>query len=217
MEARNASGSWAGPDNGWTEGDKWAYTFDVVHDIPGLIQLKGGNRSFIQFLDDHFEGGHNDHTNEPSHHIPYLYTLAGDPSKTQLLVHQIASINYNDTANGLSGNEDCGQMSAWYLFSALGFYPVNPASTEYIVGSPFFDRVTIRFPLQQKPLLVESRGASGNSIYVRSLILDGRTLHSPILSHDQLLSGGTLHFDMQPSPQNWCSNNNPMTDGHEDL
>ena len=120
MEARNLSGSWAGSENGWTEGDKWAYTFDVVHDITGLIELKGGNDSFIKFLDEHFDDGRkstilnpsnvesknstdNDHSNEPSHHIPYLYALAGDASKTQLRVNEIASNDYNDTPKGLAG------------------------------------------------------------------------------------------------------------------
>ncbi|KAG5643250.1 hypothetical protein DXG03_001300, partial [Asterophora parasitica] len=146
MEARNANGSWAGPDNGWTEGDKWAYSFNVVHDIPALIEKRGGNKSFVQSLDDHFNGGHNDHSNEPSHHIPYLYALAGAAYKTQTRVREIAQANYNNTPTGLSGNEDCGQMSAWYIFSALGFYPVNPVSGEYVVGSPFFDKITINLP-----------------------------------------------------------------------
>ncbi|KAG6334272.1 hypothetical protein ID866_4812, partial [Astraeus odoratus] len=103
MEARYANGTWAGPDVGWTEGDKWAYTFDVVHDIPGLIERRGGNASFVAFLDEHFEGGHNDHTNEPSHHIPYLYALAGAAFKSQERIRQIAADNYNATIYGLSG------------------------------------------------------------------------------------------------------------------
>ncbi|KAF8707237.1 hypothetical protein AX14_013672 [Amanita brunnescens Koide BX004] len=135
MEARNANGSFAGQTAGWTEGDMWAYSFDVVHNIPRLIQERGGNASFVQSLDEHFDGGHNDHTNEPSHHIPYLYALAGAAYKTQERVREIAINNYNNTVNGLSGNEDCGQMSAWYIFSAMGFYPVNPVSGEYVVGS----------------------------------------------------------------------------------
>jgi len=143
MEARNANGSWAGPDNGWTEGDKWTYSFDVVHDIPTLIKYRGGNIKFIQSLDDHFNGGHNDQTNEPSHHIPYLYSLAGAAYKSQAKVREIARENYNNTPTGLSGNEDCGQMSAWFIFSSMGFYPVNPVSGEYVVGSPLFEKISI--------------------------------------------------------------------------
>ncbi|KAH7902833.1 family 92 glycosyl hydrolase, partial [Hygrophoropsis aurantiaca] len=177
VEARNASGAWAGPTEGFTEGDKWAYTFDVVHDIPGLIQHKGGNESFVKFLDEHFYGGHNDQTNEPSHHIPYLYTLAGAASKSQYRIRQIASTDYNNSINGLAGNEDCGQMSAWYLFGALGFYPVNPVSGEYVIGSPFYDNVQINFPsstgTENKTLEIKSHGAPSKP-YIKSFAINGR-------------------------------------------
>ncbi|OAX38346.1 glycoside hydrolase family 92 protein [Rhizopogon vinicolor AM-OR11-026] len=206
MEARNASGEWAGPDNGWTEGDKWIYTFDVVHDIPGLIAQKGGNATFVKFLDEHFDGGHNDHTNEPSHHIPYLYSLAGAASKSQSRIRQIAQSNYNASINGLSGNEDCGQMSAWYLFSALGFYPVNPVSGLYVVGTPFFDEVEIQFPLSNATdLKVISRGAPSKP-YIKSLAINGEDIPSPIISHNQLLDGGILEFIMSSGLQAWGSN-----------
>ncbi|KAF8432203.1 glycoside hydrolase family 92 protein [Boletus edulis BED1] len=204
MEARNASGAWAGSDNGWTEGDKWAYTFDVVHDIPGLIERKGGNKSFVGFLDEHFDGGHNDHTNEPSHHIPYLYSLAGAASKSQTRVRQIAESDYNATVNGLSGNEDCGQMSAWYLFSALGFYPVNPVSGEYVVGSPFFDKVSIDLPSSSEKLEIISPGAPSKP-YVYSLSVNGRHVEAPIIRHDQIAQGGVLMFEMRDTPQAWGS------------
>jgi len=204
MEARNASGAWAGPDNGWTEGDKWAYTFDVVHNVPGLIELRGGNKNFIEFLDEHFDGGHNDHTNEPSHHIPYLYSLAGAASKSQILIRQIAETNYNATVNGLSGNEDCGQMSAWYLFSALGFYPVNPVSGEYIVGSPFFDKVSIDLPASNQKLEIISLGAPSKP-YVHSLNVNGQRVEQPIIQHAQIAQGGALSFQMRDTPQAWSS------------
>ncbi|KAF8547214.1 glycoside hydrolase family 92 protein [Imleria badia] len=202
MEARNANGAWAGPDNGWTEGDKWAYTFDVVHDIPELIKRKGGNKSFVEFLDEHFDGGHNDHTNEPSHHIPYLYSLADAASKAQTRIRQIAESNYNATVNGLSGNEDCGQMSAWYLFSALGFYPVNPVSGDYVVGSPFFDKVSIDLPSSSERLDIISPGAPSKP-YVHSLSVDGRNVEEPIFRHDQIAQGGVLSFQMRDTPQAW--------------
>ncbi|KAL4075454.1 glycoside hydrolase family 92 protein [Scleroderma citrinum] len=243
MEARNASGAWAGSDVGWTEGDDWAYTFDVVHDIPGLIERRGGNASFVAFLDEHFDGesaslvrifaGHNDHSNEPSHHIPYLYALAGAASKTQARVRQIATDNYNATVDGLSGNEDCGQMSAWYLFSALGFYPVNPVSGEYIIGrhvhvflssmcdkfsslgtnSPFFDSITLELPglstgLEGTPASTKLRifapGAPSQP-YVRSLTVHGRNVDSPIITHADIVRGGHIEFEMSVEPQPWAS------------
>ncbi|TCD66218.1 hypothetical protein EIP91_001665, partial [Steccherinum ochraceum] len=204
MEARNANGSWAGQDAGWTEGDMWAYTFDVVHDFEELVKKRGGNASFVKFLDEHFDGGHNDHTNEPSHHIPYLYSLAGAASKTQERVREVTKINYNATANGLSGNEDCGQMSAWYIFSALGFYPVNPVSGEYVVGTPFFDKVTINLPRVSKPLTITSPGATKNA-YVQSLEVNGRKVQQPIITHDDIAKGGDIKFTMSETAQSWGS------------
>ncbi|KAI0365463.1 glycoside hydrolase family 92 protein [Pilatotrama ljubarskyi] len=204
MEARNANGSWAGQDAGWTEGDMWAYTFDVVHDVPALIERRGGNMSFVEFLDEHFDGGHNDHTNEPSHHIPYFYSLAGAASKSQERIREIAKANYNTSVNGLSGNEDCGQMSAWYIFSALGFYPVDPVSTEYVIGTPFFDKVTIDLPNASKPLVITSSGAPSRP-YIKSVTVKGRSLDTPILTHADIASGGHIHFDMSAEPQAWSS------------
>jgi len=204
MEARNANGSWAGPDEGWTEGDMWAYTFDVVHDVPGLVELKGGNESFVAFLDEHFDGGHNDHTNEPSHHIPYLYALAGAASKGQERIRSIATTDYNDTVDGLAGNEDCGQMSAWYLFSALGFYPVNPVSGEYVIGAPFFDKVTLDLPGAARPFVITSTGAASKP-YVKSLTLNGVSVQQPVLRHEDIMKGGELVFEMSPVPEAWGS------------
>ncbi|KAF5371481.1 hypothetical protein D9615_009625 [Tricholomella constricta] len=209
MEARNADGSWAGPDNGWTEGDKWAYSFDVVHDIPALIEKGGGNESFVRSLDEHFNGGHNDHTNEPSHHIPYLYALAGAAYKTQARVREIAQMNYNNTPTGLSGNEDCGQMSSWYIFSAMGFYPVNPVSGEYVVGSPFFDKITIDIPPtpQQDPqrkrkLTIIAQGAPTKP-YIKSLTVNGRRVDTPIIRHEDIADGGEIVFEMSDVVQEW--------------
>ncbi|KAJ7227934.1 glycoside hydrolase family 92 protein [Mycena rebaudengoi] len=204
MEARNADGEWAGEDAGWTEGDKWAYTFDVVHDIPGLALRRGGNASFVTTLDAHFDGGHNEHSNEPSHHIPYLYALAGAASRTQERVREIAKANYDNTPAGLSGNEDCGQMSAWYLFSALGFYPVNPASGEYVVGSPFFDKVTLHLPGRRKPLTIVADGASSKK-YIKSLTINGKAVDSPVIRHGQISDGGEVRFVMEATPQTWGS------------
>ncbi|KAL4255705.1 Peptide-N(4)-(N-acetyl-beta-glucosaminyl)asparagine amidase [Pleurotus pulmonarius] len=205
MEARNADGSWAGEDAGWTEGDKWAYSFDVVHDVPGLIAKRGGNASFVRSLEEHFNGGHNDHTNEPSHHIPYLYALAGAASQTQERVRSIAKSDYGTSPTGLAGNEDCGQMSAWWLFSALGFYPVNPVSGEYIVGSPFFEKVTIDLPGVETPLVITARGAP-SEVYVASLSVNGAPVNEPIIFHEQIAHGGEIVFEMSAKPAPWAYN-----------
>ncbi|MFI1092602.1 GH92 family glycosyl hydrolase [Streptomyces sp. NPDC020917] len=206
MQARNLDGSWAG--GGWTEGDQWVYTNDVMHDVPGLIALKGGDEKFTSWLDSYFAGGHNNHTNEPSHHIPYLYDYSGRPWRTQELVHQIANANYKDAPDGLSGNEDCGQMSAWYLFSAMGFYPVNPASGQYAVGSPFFDKVTLKLPGGHRPLVISSPGAGANP-YVQNLALNGKQITEPFLSQTDLTRGGHLDFTMNAAPQAWAATTTP--------
>ncbi|PSS18930.1 hypothetical protein PHLCEN_2v3146 [Hermanssonia centrifuga] len=203
MEARNADGSWAGQDAGWTEGDMWAYTFDVVHDVEALIDRRGGNLKFVQFLDEHFHGGHNDQTNEPSHHIPYLYAFANASARTQERVREIASSNYNSSINGLSGNEDCGQMSAWYIFSALGFYPVNPVSGEYTIGTPLFDKVTIDLP-GGGSLEISAPGAP-NKPYVKSVTVNGKAAQLPFIDHVDIAKGGTIAFEMSETPEVWTS------------
>ncbi|KAF9461450.1 glycoside hydrolase family 92 protein [Collybia nuda] len=212
MEARDADGSWAGEGNGWTEGDKWIYSFDVVHDIPELIKRRGGNESFVKSLDDHFNGGHNVHSNEPSHHIPYLYALAGAAYKTQERVREIAKANYNNTPIGLSGNEDCGQMSAWYIFSAMGFYPVNPVSGEYVVGSPFFEKMSIELPprpndgerpgQERRTLMIVAEGAKTKP-YIKSLTINGRVVDAPVIRHEDIVGGGMVVFEMSEKVEAW--------------
>ncbi|PIL36313.1 hypothetical protein GSI_00001 [Ganoderma sinense ZZ0214-1] len=204
MQARPSNGSWGAVTAGWAEGDKWAYTFDVVHDVPTLIEKRGGNQSFVNFLDEHFNGGHNDHTNEPPHHIPYLYSLAGAASKSQERIREIATDNYNNSINGLQrslwravihlSNEDCGQMSAWLIFSSLGFYPVNPVSAEYVVGTPFFDKITIDLSAAKHPLVVTASDAPKNP-YV----------HSVTVNDIDIASGGHINFKMSSTPQSWGS------------
>ncbi|KAF8890449.1 glycoside hydrolase family 92 protein [Infundibulicybe gibba] len=181
MEARNQDGSWAGGDRGWTEGDQWAYSFDVVHDIPGLIERRGGNETFVKTLDEHFDGGHNDHSNEPSHHIPYLYALAGAAHKTQERVREIAKANYNNTPTGLSG--------AWYIFSAMGFYPVNPASGEYVtILRKFHPHATVQKKLDYLSSRRKDHGAS---------------VETPIIHHDQIIGGGDIVFEMSDQIEAW--------------
>ncbi len=155
MNGRTADGKWAplGGDrdtdgnrsvSGWTEGDAWVYTFSPFHDQGGLLQLLGGAEAYAAKLDQHFAGGHNKHSNEPSHHYGYLYDFAGQPWKAQAKVREIAEKEYGFDAGGLDGDDDCGQMSAWLLFTAMGMYPVNPASGEYMVGSPMYGRMSLK-------------------------------------------------------------------------
>ncbi|KAI7153510.1 hypothetical protein KC349_g8314 [Hortaea werneckii] len=214
MEAKNTNGTWAGSEQGWTEGDDWVYTFNVMHDPDGLAEMVGGPAKLKAKLDEHFQGDHNDHTNEPSHHVPYLYAAAGYPASTQNLTRAIAAIDYNATSAGLSGNEDLGQMSAWYVFSALGFYPVNPASDDYIVGAPFFEKVTIRLPAgagsggeggQEHELVITAPGAPMMP-FVKSLHVDGRVVDRPVLSHGQIVKARHIAFEMTDTPQSWGGN-----------
>ncbi|KAK3663786.1 hypothetical protein LTR22_005488 [Elasticomyces elasticus] len=213
MEAKNSNGTWAGSEQGWTEGDDWVYTFNVMHDPAGLADMMGGRENLKAKLDAHFDGGHNDHTNEPSHHVPYLYAAAGYPASTQNLTRAIADEYYNATSAGLAGNEDLGQMSAWYVFSALGVYPINPASTEYVVGAPFFEKVTIRFPAgaatggvggEEHDLVISALGAL-TMPFVKSLTVDGVPVEKPILSHAQIVGARHIAFEMADSPQAWGS------------
>ncbi|KAK4505215.1 hypothetical protein PRZ48_003178 [Zasmidium cellare] len=207
MEARNDNGSWAGSDQGWAEGDDWIYTFNVMHSPLGLASLMGGRDKMKSKLDAYFQGGHNDHSNEPSHHAPYMYAAIGYPASTQSLVREIAWANYNATSAGLSGNEDLGQMSAWYVFSAVGLYPVNPASDEYVIGSPWFERVSVRLPAggvggQEHVLVIEAPGAVEKP-YVRGVWVDGRKLGMPVLRHSELVGARRVVFEMSSTPTDW--------------
>ncbi|CAK4032145.1 glycoside hydrolase family 92 [Lecanosticta acicola] len=214
MEAKNLNGTWAGRDQGWTEGDDWIYTFNVMHDPLGLAKLMGGKERMKAKLDEYFQGGHNDHSNEPSHHAPYMYAAIGYPNDTQTLVREIAYQNYNATPAGLSGNEDLGQMSAWYLFSSLGFYPVNPASDEYVVGSPFFEEVTIRLPAgaatggdvdaEKEHTLVITAPDAPTKPFVKDLKVDGVSVEGrPVLRHEQIVTARKIEFEMSDTPASW--------------
>ena len=204
MQARNADGSWAGPDDGWTEGDQWVYTYSVLHDIPGLMVLMHGPEKFNARLDEHFAGGHNRHDNEPSHHYGYLYDFSGQPWKTQFRVREIAGDYYQNQANGVAGNEDCGQMSAWYIFTAMGFYPLNPISGDYLIGSPLFQKFTLRLP-NGKRFVISAPHNSATNVYIQSARLNGEPLDRPIVTHAQLQAGGELEFDMGPEPSHWAA------------
>lgn len=202
MQGRNSDGSWASPKDGWTEGDDWVYTWSVLHDVPGLVALMGGADNFNRKLDEHFMGGHNRHDNEPSHHVGYLYDYSGEPWKTQAEVRSIAEKYYSTQPNGMAGNEDCGQMSAWYIFTAMGFYPVNPASGEYMIGSPLYGKITLHLP-NGKLFTITAANNSQRNVYVQSAMLNGRLLDKPVLTYAQIEHGGTLDFVMGSQPSHW--------------
>jgi predicted alpha-1,2-mannosidase len=202
---RHADGSWVTPfDPGKrasyiTESTPYVYTFFVLHDVAGLIATLGGPAAFEKKLDGLFEQGLYDHGNEPSHHIAYLYDDAGVPAKTQLHIHDIMGRLYKNNPAGLSGNDDAGQMSAWYVLSALGFYPVAPGSARYNLGTPRFNDVTLHTG-NGKVLHILAPGAESGRFYVRSVRLNGVRLHRTYLLHSEITGGGSLVFEMADTP-----------------
>jgi Glycosyl hydrolase family 92 len=208
MQARNFDGSWASADAGWTEGNPWVYTFAVMQDLPGLIQLMGGNDKYNALLDQHFAGKHNIHKNEPSHHYGYLYDYSGQPWKTQAKVREIVNAEYSALPAGLDGDDDCGQMSAWYLFTALGFYPVTPASGDYMIGSPLFASMRLNRPNGHR-FTVTARNNSATNVYIQSATLNGRPLDKPVLTWEQIESGGALALVMGPQSTLWAADWHP--------
>ena len=224
MRPRLADGSWKTPFNpsdlahaestggDYTEGNAWQYTWHVQHDVPGLIALMGGPKPFMAKLDSlfttHLESTLSDvtgligqyaHGNEPSHHVTYLYTLAGRPSRTQELVRQIFDTQYLPTPEGLCGNDDCGQMSAWYILSAMGFYPVDPVSATYVLGAPQLPRIALHLQ-NGRTFTVVAEGLSERNKYVQRVVRNGRTYRNNTISHADILSGGELRFVMGPEP-----------------
>ena len=208
LQAKNSDGSWASPDDGWTEGDQWVYLYAPLHDVPGVVRLLGGSRAAAAKLDEHFDGGHNRHDNEPSHHYAYLYDFVGEPSKTQSRVRELLRDAYSDTPNGVLGNEDCGQMSAWYIFSALGFYPLNPVSTQYLIGSPLFTRATLNLP-NGKIFRISAPNNSAENIYIQSANLNAKPLRVPMITYADIEAGGELEFVMGPRPSHWAADWRP--------
>lgn len=199
----------------YTEGNAWQYAWLVPQDVEGLIQLLGGEEIFLKRLDSLFlvkeelgadapvdmSGliGQYVHGNEPSHHITYLYAYAGQQWKTAEKVHEILRNFYNDGPDGLIGNEDCGQMSAWYVLSSIGFYPVNPAGGSFIFGSPLFDDVTINLPKGKKfNLKVVNPGEK--NIYIQSVKLNGKAYTQSYITYKEIMSGGKLEFTLSDKP-----------------
>ena len=194
-----------------TEGATCHYTWYVPQDINGLFHIinksvdksskvLNNNSEAIKRLDQMFDEGLYWHGNEPCHQVAYLYDAAGAPWKTQQRIHHILNTEYNDTPGGLSGNDDAGQMSAWYLFSAIGFYPVCPATPYYYIGTPSFDKVT--FNLENgKKFEISAKGVSNSAFYIQKTLLNGKPMEGYLLSHDDILKGGSLLFWMGTEPQ----------------
>ena len=206
----------------YTEGNAWQYSWYVPHDVDALIHLVGGRERFVERLDQlftlradetkykHVEDiagliGQYAHGNEPSQHIAYLYSYAGQPWRTQERIHQILTTMFDDTPQGISGNEDCGQMSAWYVFTALGFYPVAPGSLEYVIGKPHVPRAVIAVG-EGKTFTVDARGLSATNRYIQSATLNGTPHARSFVRHQDLMAGGTLVFVMGPKPnRKWAA------------
>ncbi len=201
-----ANGNWdKNIDEAFTEGTPWTYLFGAVQDIPGTIELFGGKEKFIARLDENFDSAHYRHDNEPGHHYLYLYNYAGQPWKAQELARKHTTINYRNLPNGINGNDDCGQMSAWYIFSVMGFYPVTPGSGIYAIGAPQFPKITIDYLVEgkQHQLVIIANNISDKNKYIRSLTLDGKAVDKPFLSHDDIIHGEKLIFEMTDEPTAW--------------
>ncbi len=197
-----------------TEANTWQYNFFVPQDVNTLSEMMGGNENFDKKLDSLFtvKGlsgrkqsditgliGQYAHGNEPSHHMAYLYNFAGKPWKTQRIVHRIMTELYNDTPDGLAGNEDCGQMSAWYVLSSMGFYPVTPGSVNYILGTPMFDTVVISLENGRKFKII-ANNLSPENFYVQSVKYNGKPYPESFITHDMIMEGGSLTFEMGNKP-----------------
>jgi len=198
------------------EGDAWQYSFFVPQDVDGLIAHYGGKQRFVRRLDSLFSVtsvmhgedqspdisgmiGQYAHGNEPSHHVAYLYDYAGMPWKTQSRVRMIIDSLYHDQPDGYAGNEDCGQMSAWAIWSIAGLYPVNPASGRYMFGSPAADEITIK--TASGKFTVKAKNNSAKNVYIQAVTLNGKPYNKDYVTHTDLLNGGVLEFMMGPKPK----------------
>src|SRR5690554_428827 len=203
---------------GFIEGNTWNYSFFVPHDVNGLMTQMGGEKQFVRRLDSLFtmdlparyfantedineEGlmGNYVHGNEPSHHVSYLYRWTDEPWKAESRLHEIMRRMYRNSVDGLSGNDDCGQMSAWYIFSAMGFYPVCPGSDQYVIGSPKTKQAVIQLE-NGKEFIVRTKNYSEKNIYVKSLTFNGQRYEKSFLTHADILNGGEILFEMSSKP-----------------
>ena len=218
----------------YTEANAWQYSMYVPQDISGLMKLMGGKAVLEKQLDTLFVAkaetsgreqvditgliGQYAHGNEPSHHMAYLYNFVNTPAKTQEKVHQIRATLYQNTPDGISGNEDCGQMSAWYVFSSMGFYPVTPGSNQYIIGTPLFPKATIHLE-SGKSFTIVAENISETNKYIASATLNGMDLNNSYLNHGDIVHGGSLIFKMTNSASDWGTKdeNIPKTEITEHL
>jgi predicted alpha-1,2-mannosidase len=225
MRGRTQGGGWVTPFdprkidfNDYTEANAWQYSFFIPHNMPGLVEKMGGDDKFVAKLDEMFDTqekipnslsdvtgviGMYAHGNEPCHHVAYLYNYAGQPWKTQSRIRQVANTLYDNSVGGLCGNDDCGQTSAWYVFSALGFYPVDPASATYVIGSPLVDKVTLNLdPKFYKggTFTIVAKNNSAKNIYIQSATLNGKPLTRSWISHEEIVAGGELVLTMGAEP-----------------
>ncbi len=204
MAPRKADGSWnEDTSTGFTEGSPWTYLFGAQHDVNGMVKLMGGKENFIKKLNANFRGVHYIHMNEPGHHYTYLYNYVGQPWRTQKLVALNRYFLYRNNPDGMDGDDDCGQMSAWYVFSALGFYPVTPGTDVYAIGTPQFPKSTIYFDPsnREKKFEIIAHNVSLLNFYVQSVKLNGKLLEEPFLHHADIVNGGTLEFEMGSRPR----------------
>lgn len=205
----------------YTEGNAWHYSFSAPQDMQGWMSMLGGKTAAEAKLDALFNAnsatsgreqpdltgfiGQYVQGNEPSHHIAYLYNFVGKPHKTQETVHQILTKFYKNSPDGLIGNEDCGQMSAWYTFGAMGFYPVNPCGGQYIIGTPLFEKTQLQID-NQKEFTITAKFLSEKNIYIESATLNGKPLERTWIMHEEIMKGGTLEFVMTDKPTHWGTN-----------
>ena len=228
MRGRDSKGKWRTPFNprssthrsdDYCEGTAWQWTWFVPHDVPGLVGLMGGEEAFVGKLDSLFtvsselEGetvsadisgliGQYAHGNEPSHHIIHLYNYVNRPWRTQELVDSVLHSQYRNAPDGLSGNEDCGQMSAWYILNSMGFYQVCPGKPVYSIGRPAFDKAVINLPEGKTFSIVVKNNGKKNK-YIESVLLNGKALNIPFFNHQDIANGGTMEIKMTDHPTKW--------------
>lgn len=203
MEARSQTGEWS--PGGYSEGTAWTYSWFVPHDVKGVINLMGGEKKFNEHLNTCFEMGHYVHDNEPPLHYAYLFDFSGEPWKTQQWAGKIVEESYTDSPGGLPGNDDLGALSSWYVLSAMGFYPVTPGRPIYEIGSPVFELMRIHLH-NGKDFTIRANHVSKKNKFIQSARMDGWILDKPWFTHDDILKGRTLVFEMGPRPnKNWGS------------
>ena len=235
MRGRREDGSWHEPfdpiewGGAFIEGNAWQWNWSVMQDIPGLIHLLGGDQAFAAKLDAMFDAGSKvktgtyhfmihemnemvaqnlgqyAHGNEPVHHVIYLYDYAGQPWKTQARIRQVMNLLYQSTPDGLSGDEDTGEMSAWYVLSALGIYPVCPGTVDYLIGSPLFDSATLHL-VHDQTFTITAKDNGPQKYYIDGASLNGQRFEKIYLTHNQILRGGELMLQMTSFPNHrWAT------------